>query len=368
MNKEVISVKQGIFIIILFLSGSTSIFVTGLDAKKDTWLATVIGIIIALPMIIMFARLHYIFPNKDLFDIIKICFGKFIGTGLIIIFTTYFFYWTADVLNNYGFFIWTNNLHATPKTILIIIFIALSIWVLNAGIEVLGRTSQLLAIFAIISLFISITLLIPKMNLNNVRPVLSEGFKPVFKGAYSVFTQPFVQTIAFTVAFTNLKNKKSSFKIYLIGVLGGGIIALIVSFTNILVIGANTATNMYYPSYVAVSRINIFDFIQRLEVIIALVFILGGFIKISILLLCTCKGVAKIFNCNNYRFIIIPISLMIINLTYFQYDSVKHYFSFNSDIWATYFLPFQVILPIIIWIVAEIKKKKYKDNYNDLKT
>lgn len=362
MNKEVISIKQGIFIIILFLTGSTSIFVTGLDAKKDSWLAIILAFFMVLPMILIFARLHALFPCKDLFGIIRICFGKFIGNIIIIIFTLYFFYWTSDVLNNYGFFIWTNSLTDTPKIIIVISFGFFCIWSIKEGIEVLGRSAAFLVIISIASILIAVLLLIPEMNFNNIRPVFHDGAKPVLKGAYSVFTQPFVQTIAFTAAFTNLKGKKSSYKVYFIGLLIGGILTLMVSVTNILVVGAKNATNMYYPSYVSVSRINIYGFLQRLEVIIALVFILGGFIKISILLLCTCKGITRIFDYKDYRFIIIPISLLIINVAYFQYDNVQHYFTFNSEIWASYFLPFHIILPIIIWIVAEIKNKKNKLN------
>ncbi|QEK13518.1 GerAB/ArcD/ProY family transporter [Crassaminicella thermophila] len=356
VNREVVSDKQGIAIMILFLTGSTSIFVTGLDAKKDLWIAIILAIFMVLPMIMIFARLHYIFPGKDLFDIFEICFGKFVGRIMMIVFTWYTFYWTADVLNNYAFFIRTVNLWETPKIIFIIILGILCAWGIKEGIEVLGRWAELFLIIVIIGIWVALSLLIPNMNFHNMQPVLYNGFKPVLKGAYSVFTQPFVQTVAFTMAFTYLKRKKSSYKVYIIGLFIGSILTFMISVTNILVIGIDEATRVYYPSYVTVARVDIRDFIQRLEVIIAIVFILGGFIKISILLLCTCKGMTKIFGCKDYRLMIIPITLMIMNIAYFQYDSVQHYFQFNTEIWASYFFPFQVILPIITWIIAETKK------------
>lgn len=341
------------------LSGSTSIFVTGLDAKKDLWLAIILALFMVLPMVTIFARLHSIFPGENLFDIIEICFGKFIGKVIMIVFTWYTFYWTADVLNNYGLFIKAVGLPDTPYIIPIILLGILCAWIIKEGIEVLGRWSEFFLTIAIISIFVGISLLIPKMNINNILPVLYDGINPVFKGAYSVFTQPFVQTVAFTMAFTNFKRKNSSYKVYFIGLLIGAILTFVVSVTNILVIGIEESTHMYYPSYFAAGRMNIGNFLQRLEIIITLVFILGGFIKISILLLCTCKGITKIFGYRDYRFIITPVLLLIINPSYFQYDSTAHYFEFNTDIWPAYFFPFQIILPIIIWIVAEIKKKQF---------
>ncbi|WP_432408981.1 GerAB/ArcD/ProY family transporter [Wukongibacter sp. M2B1] len=358
MDKETISDKQAISIMILFLSGSTSIFVTGLDAKKDLWISIIVAIFMVFPMIAIFARLHYLFPNKDIFDIIEKCFGKFLGKGIIIIFTWYSFYWAADVLNNYGLFIESVSLTYTPRIVSILFLAFLCSWSMYIGIEVLGRCAKVLAIVAIISIFLTVILLIPQMNINNLRPLLGEGVKPVIKGAYSVFTQPFVQTVAFTMAFSSFRRRKSSYKIYFMGLLLGAMVTLIISGTNLLIIGINEATTSFYPSYTTVSRMDIGDLLQRLEVIIAIVFVLGGFIKISILLLCTCKGITKLFGFQDYRFMVWVITLLVINLSYFQYENVMHYFVFNTKVWPYYFFPFQIALPILIWITAEIKIKQ----------
>lgn len=360
MRKELISDKEAIAIIVLFLSGSTSIFVSGLEAKKDLWIAIIVAVFMVLPMITIFARLHQLYPNRDLFDIIEICFGKYFGKLIMIVFTWYTFYWAADVLNNYGFFIDRVSLNKTPKILIILFLGGLCTSGIKQGIEVLGRWAELFLLIAVIFILSTTFLMGSKMNINNIRPILEEGIRPVLKGAYNVFTQPFIQTVAFTMAFSGLKRKKSSYTVYYTGLLIGSILTLIISLTSILVIGAEEAIASYYPSYITITRMDIGGLLQRLEVIIAIVFILGGFIKISILLLCTCKGISKIFGYNNYRFLLIPISLLTINLSYFQYDSVMHYFRFNTDIWPVYFFPFHIILPVIIWVIAETKKKRLK--------
>lgn len=48
MNKETISDMQGISLIVLAIIGEASIFVMGIDAKRDLWLAIILAIIIAL--------------------------------------------------------------------------------------------------------------------------------------------------------------------------------------------------------------------------------------------------------------------------------------------------------------------------------
>lgn len=49
MNKEVISDKQGINLVILFIMGSTLVIGTGAEAGKDSWLAIIIAIIFSFP-------------------------------------------------------------------------------------------------------------------------------------------------------------------------------------------------------------------------------------------------------------------------------------------------------------------------------
>lgn len=359
MNKEIISDKQGISIMILFLVGSTSIFVPGLEAGRDGWLAVILAMFAVIPMIFIFARLHYIFPNQDLFDIIEICFGKFIGKITIIIFTWYTFYWTADVLNNYALFIEEVNFRHTPQIVLIIFFMILCSWAIREGIEVLGKWSKVFLLIPIFSLLIVSSLSIVNMDISNLKPMLYEGTGPLFKATFNLFSQPFGQMIAFTMAFNGFRAIKSSYKVYFTSLLTSGLYMLLLTLTNILVLGGTIASIKYYPTYNLATRLDVLMVLQNLEILISLSFILGGFIKISILLLCVCKGITKIFECNDYRFSITPITLFIINLTYFQYNSIMHYMEFNSTIWAYFFFPFQVIIPIIIFIFAEIKQKEH---------
>lgn len=362
MNREVIFYKQGMSLIVLFIIGSSSVFVMGLEAKKDIWIASILAILMALPLVLIYARLHYIFPDKDLFDIIEFCFGKILGKTVIAILTIFIFYWAADVMVNYGNFISVVTLVDTPQIIPMMALAFLCAWGIKEGIEVLGKWSELFLSINVIIIFVTVVLLIPKMDINNIRPVFYGGMKPILQGAFNSFSFPFAQIMAFSLIFSGLRGEKASYKIYILGLIIGGIILIILSLTNVLVIGVEHATRSYYPSYSTVARMNVGSILQRLEVIIALVFIFGGFIKISVLFLGTCKGVSKLFGHKDYRFIVIPITLLGINLSFFQYESILHYTEFQSETWLYFTSPFQVILPIVIWIITEIKVKRLNRN------
>jgi len=358
VNKGVISDRQGISLIVLFLIGSSSVFVMGLEAKKDLWLADIIAMVMALAMAYIYARLHYLFPKKDLYDILRLCFGKLIGEVILIILICFFMYWTADVMVNYGNFISAVSLDKTPQIVPMMVLAVLCAWGISNGIKVMGKWSELFLLIPCFGLLLLTLLLIPKMNYNNLLPIIGEGIKPVLAGAFDAFSFPFGQIFAFSIVFSNFKSRKSPYKIYSIGLIFAGIMLLITSLIGILVLGAEDAISTHYPTYATASRVDIGEFFQRVEVVVAISFVLGGFIKVGVLLQCTCIGISKVLNFKDYIFLIVPVTLLVINLSYFQYDSIIHYNRFQADTWLYFTFPFQVILPIIIWIVAEIRKKK----------
>ncbi|QZY55112.1 GerAB/ArcD/ProY family transporter [Crassaminicella profunda] len=357
MKESSISNKQAISIIFFFIIGESSILLPGLSAKKDLWLSILLSFFMILPFIFVYSRLFTIFPGKDLFDVIKICFGNFIGKGIILLYTWYALDLSALVLRDFGQFVNTINLIKTPIMVSLICIMFLCIWIIKEGIEVMGKFSEIFFILPMILLIIVILFLIPNMNLNNIRPLLYNGIKPVMKGAYEVFIYPFGEIVIFTTIFSSFKEKKSIYSIYLYSLLLGGIFLFLTSLTIILTLGINNALSLYFPGYATVGHVHIGDILQRIEAISALVFLLGGFIKVSIYLFAACKGVAKIFDCSNYKFIVTPIALLILNLTYFEFENIMSFNEWIFDVWIYYAFLFIVILPITILIFAEIKKR-----------
>ncbi|PAB56362.1 GerAB/ArcD/ProY family transporter [Anaeromicrobium sediminis] len=357
MNKEVLSDWDGISLIVLFIIGSGSVTISGLEAKQDVWLAVIISIVIALPLISIYARLQYIFPSKDLFDIIEICFGEFIGKVIIIFFTLHLIAIEATILRHHGEFITIVGLNKTPIIIIIICFSILSAYVAKNGIVILGRWGKFFILIVIFLTFIMLCLLIPNMNINNVYPVLSNGINPILQGTFKILVFPFSQIIVFSTIFSNFKRKKSPYKMYLLGLLLGGVIIFVTSLSVILVTGVNEASSSYFSTYTAVLRTDI-RVLERIEVLSSVLFALGGFVKISVHLIAICIGISKVLDYTDYRLIILPITLILINITYLTWDSTMDFFEFDRTVMPYISFINRVILPIIIFIIAEINRGK----------
>ena len=264
MKQEFITKKQGIVLIIMFIIGSSSLMVMGLDAQRDLWLAIVIAIVVGMIMMLVFARLISILPEKDIFETLEFLFGKTIGRLLLIPITWFAFDLCSIVLRNYGQFILTIGLPETPLVVPIIaIMLGCSIAV-KYGIEVLGRWSELFVVPIIGFILLVVLILIKYMNFDNVLPILYNGLGPVIKGSFGILAFPFWETVVFLIAFPAFTKSVSTYKIFTNGLLLGGIVIFISSMTDFLVLGYNAAVRLYYPTYSTVARIDIGQTLQRL--------------------------------------------------------------------------------------------------------
>jgi spore germination protein KB len=361
-NKEIISDKQGINMIALFIVGSAVILPIGAEVGKDLWLAVIISIAAAVPIVLIYAKILSLYPGKGLFDIFDLAFGKFVGKVMTILYTWFALHLGALVLRNFSEFMNSLGLNETPSEVLVLILIVLCIWVVKEGIEVLGRFSEFFLLFLIGLVVITALLLIPEMSINNIRPMLFKGMKPVMMGAFSLLTFPFTEIVVFSMVFSCLKDKKSAYKVYTKGLLIGGAIIFTIALVDMLVLGADVYGSLYFPTYTTVSRLNIGNFLQRLEIIVSVDLIIGGFVKISICLLSASKGITKLFGIKDYRGIVTPIGLSIAVLCIIIYDNIVE-MNYWIKVWTYYAIVFEVFIPVIILVFIQIKvgmKKKKK--------
>lgn len=138
------------------------------------------------------------------------------------------------------------------------------------------------------------------------------------------------------------------------GVIIAGVIIIGVSVRNLLVLGPEILSSLYFPSFVAVSRINIGDFLTRIEGSAAIVFVTSLFIKASLCLYVTCQGIARVFKLQSYRSVVLQMGLIMVYMSDFIYKDITQMQDFAYHIYKVYALPFEVFIPLLLWAMAEI--------------
>ncbi len=361
MNKEIISDKQGISLLVLYITSDAFLFATASEVKQDFWISTIIAILFSVVMAFIFIRINRYLPEKDLFDINEIVFGKILGKLITLFYLIYVFQVIISVLRTFTEFLNVVSLPETPREIVGLVIFALSIWAVKDGIELLGRVADIFVVMVVFIGFVVTFLMIPQMDFKNLLPILSNKFSTILKSGYSTFTFLFGETMIFTMIFASFKTRNSARNIFLKGLMIGGGITLLSAFVEFTVLGSYSYSTLYFTGHQAAARLNVGTFLQRTEVVVSIAYILGGFIKISMCLLLISKGINKVIESNNYRFIVTPIALLAINFSTFVYEDIMHLFEWATEIWPIYVLPFQVILPILTLIcLGALQTRKSK--------
>lgn len=356
MNKEIITDKQGYYMLTIYIMGTALILSGGTKAKQDTWISTLVAILAIIPMILIYGKIHKMFPNKHLFEIVDIVFGKIIGKIISILYIWYFLHLGAICIRNITEFIQVVSFQETPQFVPNIFITLLIIYMIKSGIEVLGRWGKFVLPFVLILLLVVGILSISEFKYQNIKPILYNGWTPIFTSALSIFSFPFGEIVVFLSIFHTLKNTDKIYKNYFLAVFIAGITILLTILKNTFALGYPLVSNNYFPSYYTNMIISI-GFLQRIEATTSAVLILCGFAKACICIFAACIGFSYILKIPAYKDMVVPISLLASVLAIILYSSTMQIVEF-LEVYKYYALPFQVFLPILILVVGLIRKKE----------
>lgn len=367
MQKNYMTYHQHVFLLFLFLLGSSVLFGINAEAAQDSWIALILATLIALPMILIYARILKLFPETDLFGIIDQVFGKIIGKVLVVLLTWYALHLSAIVLSNFTEYISIVALPETPKVVVMTFLLVVTMYLARSKPKTLGQWAVISSITVILLIGFTIILAIKEMDFKNLLPIMPNGPKGVLIGAGQIFTFPFAESVVFLSIGNSIKKGESSYKIYLFAIISGAFIMLLIYLRNIVTLGAPMANNSYFSSFNMARTIQIGDFLSRIEGTISINFVLAGLTKITVCLICAAKGISSLFQVENFEHMISPMGLLTISLSAILYKNTLEMFDFLKY-YSIYAIPFQIIIPVLIWIVAERYAKKKKYLYENQKT
>lgn len=359
---EQINDKEAICITTLFIMGSTLIMGISGSAENDAWIAVILGILISLPMLLIYSRLLSIFQGKDLFEMLELIFGKFIGKLITILYISYAFLLGGLVIRNFGEFVDTLGMPETPMFVINFTIGLVCIIAVRLGIETIGRTSAYFIVLVFIVLIMVQILVLPQVHFDYIKPIMYNGIMPVIEAGFFAFTFPFAETVVLMGAFYSLKTKKSARRAYLWGLMLAGITIIVLTMRNAMVLGKSI--DMYYfPSYIVVGDISVGNFLQRLEVTVVFVFAIGAFVKTALCLFTVCRGFQRLFKLSDYRTIAIQVGLIMVYFSYIVFCNIMEMKEF-VEVYPYYVIPYQIIFPLVMWIIAEIRKKSLLKKLN----
>ncbi len=354
MGKEQITMKHGASMVALFVIGSSLVLGISNNSKQDAWISVLIAFAAMLPIIYIYSRILSRYPGMHVFDICIAVFGKIIGRVVIVLLVWYAVHLGALVMRNFSEFIHITAFNQMPQTVSLLAFAVLLIWATRSGVETLGRYSSVALPVLLVVVGLTVVLLIKDMKLDNLLPI-GENLPQVPRDAFNNFSFPFAEVVLFLAVFNTLKTGDKPGKAWLYGLLVGGAALLFGgAFRNVLVLGYPAVTDMTFPSYGATSVIIAGGFLSRIEAVVGANILMAGLVKVSVCLMAASRGVATLIGESDYRPYVAPLGLLMVALASIVYQNTMEMFSFIK-VYSFYAFPFQVLIPVVLAIGAEIR-------------
>lgn len=251
-------------------------------AKIDSWISIIIAGIVGCIFIGLFIYIFNYEPSLPLNEKIKKLFGKKIGFMINAIIFLIMLMTGINMMYNLINFIVSQFLSETSFFLIGILFSFIIIYINIKGIETLSRTSLILLTINLILYVTSSVGLIPSVEIENFKPILSTGVPDVIIGALIVVSLNILPTISLLIIPKDQIVKKEKYKKFFW--ISYAIVFILMLLSVVTVIGnlGIELTSVYqYPEYIMLKRVNIFSFLDRIENFIVIQWIFGLFTTIS---------------------------------------------------------------------------------------
>jgi spore germination protein KB len=361
IDNEKVSAHQLMILIFLYSIGTVILHTPSLMAeiaKQDAWIAAIIGVGAGILLIGMYIKVGNLFPSLSLDRLYERVFGKFIGKTA----NTFFFFWAflsaSEIVYYIGDFVATFWMPETPVFAIHIMFSFIVILAVRVGIEPIVRLTELLFLPVTLLLVILIIAIVPKVEWVNIQPVLETGIRPIIRAALIFVSFFSLSSVMFLMIYPSLvTERKKAAKGFLKSTFYAGIILVVVMGLNILVLGADLTSRNIAPSYALAKKINIGDFVTRIEAFLALFWIMTLFIRGVVYFYVSVIVFSNIFEVKDYRPLCWPFGMIMVVFSLILYPNIQAEGTYNKDIWLPYVSIVGLFLPLLLLVTARIRKR-----------
>ncbi|MEW9670576.1 endospore germination permease [Ammoniphilus sp. 3BR4] len=359
-NGKITARQFAILVFFFTIGGSVLILPAELAEhnKQDAWITLIFDIGMGMGLILLYNALGSLFPGKNLMEYAEELLGKWLGKAVSLVFVFYFIHSTAVFLRQIGAFMTIEIMQETPIQAVHIFFLAVVIMGVRLGLEPISRVGELLFpwiffLFALLSLSVA-----NQIETVKIQPILGKGIEPVIMSSFRFLGNPFLQLSIFLMVFPYVNRIAGAKKSFLTGTFMGGCFLLVITFLCIAVLGASNTSVHFAPAYYLAKKINVGDFFQRVEALMAGIWFVTIFFKVTICFYASCLGLAQIFNLRGYRFLTYPLGIIVVVFSLVLSPNMVHYQTVVFVHWTAYSLTFGLCFPLLLLGIAALRKKK----------
>lgn len=347
--QERVTLWQSFMLVTGFLYGTSTLFMPIGAARQDGWLSILLGMLGGIVLAWIWSLPARWYPRWGLSGQLRFAWGRYLGTALGVLYLWYALHLSALVLRNLTELYAVAIFPETPPSVFIVGLILPTALASYYGWEVIHRCAEVLVIpiVLLIILLSVLTLITPgAAHWELLTPVLERGWGPVFQSALSVLAFPFGETVLFLLAMQHMTRPDLALKPLGRSMLLVGILLASVFARNMVILGPAESSRSAFPALEAARIINLAEFIQRVDILVVILWTFGGFIKLSAVFHLFLLGSQDLFGLRDYRPLIPPVAYAVAALSVLLYQDFGEMKRFAVAGYSTYALIFQAVLPL----------------------
>ena len=342
-----------------FFGISVSILKEG--AGINSWLSALISYIIGFIPLLMIIYISNYRQDLKLHDKINNLFGNKIGFCINLILSLILISLAITLLYNINNFILSQFLYRTPFLISCSLFMILIIYSVNKGINVITKSAMLLLIINIALYTINIGSLIQHVDLTNFLPLLKENTKNILPASIKIASINYLPLLTLLVIpKERVTVPKKYNKTLIIAYIIGAIISFGLVITTFGVLGIDLVNTFEYSEYIVLRKVKLLGFLERIENIISLQWIIGSYVYLTIIMYTISKSIPlKSIKAHKWINLIIGIILVALTIYIFKDNTI-------FDTYVKNIFPYIMSSLIIIYTLLIIKTFISKKTNNNL--
>jgi spore germination protein KB len=357
-NGKISSRQLGV-LVFLYTVGTTILVVpAGLasTAKQDAWIGALVGVCFGWLILWSYATLWRLYPNKTFVGICEAALGKFFGKILSLVFVFYSFIGASTVLFYLGNFFKIQFIPQTPIVFINALFAIIIVMGIRLGIEVISRTAELLMPWFIILFCVLVFTLTPEIKTENLQPIFESGVKPLIGAGLSFAGTAYFPLIFLFAIIPNVLNPEQARKIFYRAALIGGLCVVLVTLLCILILGTNITSRSMFPSFTLVRKINLGNFLQRIEAIMAGLWFITTYYKTTLYFFSGVSSLGEILKLKDYRPLALPLGMILVLYSLIVYPDIVYMQKWDSTIFIPYILTIGLLIPLLLVAAGLLKK------------
>ena len=349
-----LNLRGAVAILLVFYISSSGIFGFAYGLGPEGWLAQLMGLLMAAPLLLILARLLHILPGRTLYDMLDHLFGRWIACFLSLLYFFYFISLAATVRVQYAELIRLVTLVHTPLVVILLAFFILCVYLAKSGLETLGKWSLFLGALAI-AFTLGLTLMAtPHMRGEHLLPMGVQAPAALIRGGGKFAIFPLGEAVVMLALLGRLDKGASPYKLLFTGALLAAGFFLLTFFRDTAILGATLMDMVHYPSFKAAGVVQLGWIGGRVDMFFAGILLLTGLTKAAVCLIAASGALGRVFSLPDGNAVLIPVAFFSVGLSAILFPNLAQLFA-HPSVYVYYAPLFQAVIPGLMWLAAEWK-------------